>query len=329
MAPSPSNPAADALMRAVIQAPADAVARLVFADWLEETGQPGNLAWARYIRLRAEAAAADTAVERDLARHKAADIAPGITARLTLPAAQFVPHFDKLLDLLPAARFTITLTGYRPPAALFREFREPDLRDRVVIPLAERDATLLLAGVRWAQSVQDDLATHHRGQMVWVKALAEEILAALDAQYERCRVEEAPPPRPVISPDEPREFNPEAQLSATTAWGGVLRLIAEAKAEGAGGVEIMATSETKYVIRFALHGSPVRRYVANHEWGKDLVEAAQRLQWDPQPGVRLRDRNTFFGPGARLVFDLHSRSSDDDDLLADLVERPDASPPRR
>jgi uncharacterized protein (TIGR02996 family) len=320
---SPSNPAADALMRAVIQAPADAVARLVFADWLEETGQPGNLAWARYIRLRAEAAAADDSLARDLARHKAADIAPGITARLTLPAAQFVPHFDKFLDLLPAARFTITLNGFMPPAALFREFREPELRDRVVIPLAERDATLLLAGVRWAQSVQDDLAPHHRGPTVWVKALAEEILAALDAQYDRCRVEEAPPPRSVPA-DQPREFNPEAELSETTAWGGVLRLIAEAQAEGAGGIEIMATSADKYAIRFALHGSPVRRYVANHEWGRDLVEAAQRLRWDPRPGVRLRDRNTFFGAGARLVFDFHPRSTHDDDILTEIANRPDA-----
>jgi len=286
----------------------------VFADWLEETGQPGNLAWSRYIRLRAEAAAADNDLARDLARHKAAEIAPGITARLTLPAAQFVPHFDKFLDLLPAARYTITLDGYVPPAALFREFREPVLRDRVVIPLAERDATLLLAGVRWAQAVQDDLAPHHRGPTVWVKALAEEILAALDAQYDRCRAEPAPPPRPVPA-DQPREFNPEASLSETTAWGGILRLIAEAKAENAGGIEIMATSADKYVIRFALHGSPVRRYVANHEWGADLVDAAQRLRWDPQPGVRLRDRNTFFGPGARLVFDLHPRPVHDDDLL--------------
>src|SRR5206468_9147692 len=124
------------------------------------------------------------------------EAATEITARLTLPAAQFVPHFDKFLDLLPAARFTITLSGFAPPPALFRTFREPVLRNQVVIPLAERDATLLLAGVRWAQSMQDDLSNHHPGPMVWVQGLAEEILAALDAQYSRERYHEVECARP-------------------------------------------------------------------------------------------------------------------------------------
>lgn len=310
---------ADALMRAVLRSPADAVAKLVFADWLEETGHRGSLAWARYIRLRAEAAAADSILARDLARHSAAEAAPEITARLTLPAAQFVPYFEQFLDLLPASRYTITLSGFAPPAALFREFREPVLRDRLIIPLAERDATMLLAGVRLAQSVHDDLSQVRPGPTVWVKAMAEEILAALDAQYSRaeqsldaCGYAHRSTARHAAPSNEPVGHNPEAELSETTAWGGILRLIAEAKAENAGGVEIMATSADRYAIRFSIQGRPARRYVAPHAWGKDLVEAAQRLTWDPQPGVKLRDRNTYFGPGARLVFDLRPvRPSDD------------------
>src|SRR5438105_503693 len=111
---APSHPDADALMRAVLRSPADAMTRLVFADWLEGKGTPGGAAWASYIRLRAEAAAAGPGFARALARDKAADVAPAITARLTLTATQFVPHFDHFLDLLPAARFTITLNGYTP-----------------------------------------------------------------------------------------------------------------------------------------------------------------------------------------------------------------------
>ncbi|HEY2783447.1 MAG TPA: TIGR02996 domain-containing protein [Fimbriiglobus sp.] len=300
---SQSHPDADALMRAVLRSPADAVARLVFADWLEETGQRGNVAWAKYIRFRAEAADADSVIAKDLARHKAAEVAPEITARLTLPAGQFVPHFDQFLNLLPAVRFTITLSGFAPPSALFREFREPLLRDRVVIPLAERDATMLLAGVRWAQSLQDDPQPIYSGPTVWVRALAEDILAALDAQYsrDRRRIEVQ---SSTSTPDTPKIHDPDAILSETTAWAGILRLIREAKEEKAGGVEIMATTADKYAIRFVLQGRPARRYAATHGWGKDLVEAAQRLKWDKQPGVRLRDRNTIFGPGARLVFDL-------------------------
>ncbi len=50
-----SHPDADAFMRSYLRKPTDATTRLIFADWLEETGDESNVAWARYIRLKVEA----------------------------------------------------------------------------------------------------------------------------------------------------------------------------------------------------------------------------------------------------------------------------------
>ena len=59
----------DALLAAVLAAPDDDLPRLVFADWLEETGHPANAARARFIRLQvaAEAAADRTDLDRQAA----------------------------------------------------------------------------------------------------------------------------------------------------------------------------------------------------------------------------------------------------------------------
>lgn len=45
----------DALLAAVLAAPDDDLPRLVYADWLEETGQPANAARAAFVRLQVEA----------------------------------------------------------------------------------------------------------------------------------------------------------------------------------------------------------------------------------------------------------------------------------
>jgi type IV pilus assembly protein PilB len=50
-----SHPDADAFVSAILRNPAEVTTRLVFADWLEETGDPSNVAWAQFIRLNVEA----------------------------------------------------------------------------------------------------------------------------------------------------------------------------------------------------------------------------------------------------------------------------------
>ena len=62
-----------AFLRAICDAPDEDTPRLVFADWLQERGNPFDTAWASLIRaqVRAVAAAGD---ERDAAREKATKI---------------------------------------------------------------------------------------------------------------------------------------------------------------------------------------------------------------------------------------------------------------
>src|SRR5689334_11583200 len=108
-----SHPTADAFMRGYLPNPSDATARLVFADWLEETGTPWNRAWAYYIRVKAEADQfpPGSAERRDL-EAQAAGYARRIRARLTIPAALFVGYPKSLLQLLPGPNITVRLDGF-------------------------------------------------------------------------------------------------------------------------------------------------------------------------------------------------------------------------
>src|SRR5262245_29872251 len=112
---------ADAFMRKYLARPTDVTARLVFADWLEETCEPHNAAWAYYIRLRAEADHYnfDSRERRELVR-QADEYAPKIRANLTIPAALFVGYPKSLLQLLPAPNITVKLADFTiPPATLY------------------------------------------------------------------------------------------------------------------------------------------------------------------------------------------------------------------
>src|SRR5215211_6830640 len=93
---------ADAFMRKYLERPSDAAARLVFADWLEETGEEHNAAWAHFIRLKAEADrhAANSPTRHEIERH-AGQYAVHIRARLAIPAQLFIDYPKSLLQLLP------------------------------------------------------------------------------------------------------------------------------------------------------------------------------------------------------------------------------------
>src|SRR5207248_10469941 len=102
-----SHPDADAFMRGYLRTPTDVTTRLVFADWLEETGRPSNVAWAHFIRAKA---AADAHPWGGAARRRheaeAGKFAPHIRADLAIPAALFVGYPKSLLQLLPAPNLT-------------------------------------------------------------------------------------------------------------------------------------------------------------------------------------------------------------------------------
>ena len=140
-----SYPDANAFMRGYLPNPTDMTARLVFADWLEETGEPSNVAWARYIRLKAEADRYPAkSVEQRQLDAKAVEFVPHIKANLTIPAALFVGYPRSLLQLLPASNFTVKLSAFEIPRAFIDLMPESVARENIVLPLDLQGRCLLV-----------------------------------------------------------------------------------------------------------------------------------------------------------------------------------------
>ncbi len=142
-----TDPSADAFMRRILSNPADAVPRLVFADWLEESGTSSNLAWARYLRLADELANAppDDARRPKMAA-ELAKVGSLIRARLTCRAEVLVAYPDAMRQLLPARCIVAKLEGVMPPQSVLELVPESVARQDQVLPLARlTDRTLILA----------------------------------------------------------------------------------------------------------------------------------------------------------------------------------------
>jgi uncharacterized protein (TIGR02996 family) len=141
-----TNPDADAFMRKYLEEPTDATARLVFADWLDETGEDHNAAWAHFIRLKAEAGRYTlNSPERPELDRRADQYAPKIRARLTIPARLFVGYPRSLLQLLPPANIVVRLVGFEVPLPVLELMPESVARENLVLPLATQARTLIAA----------------------------------------------------------------------------------------------------------------------------------------------------------------------------------------
>ena len=142
-----SNLDADAFMRQYLKCPTDTTARLVFADWLEESGEPPSAAWAHYIRLKAAADRHphDSATRYEVDRH-AGQYAVHVRARLTVPAKLFVGYPKSLLQLLPAQNLTVKIGKFAVPDDVLELIPESVARENLILPLAAQDKALLVAG---------------------------------------------------------------------------------------------------------------------------------------------------------------------------------------
>lgn len=108
-----SHPDADAFVSAILRNPAELTTRLVFADWLEETGTPSNVAWAYFIRLKVEAAKYPTRnrKRRELER-TAGEHEPKIGAKLVLAVRWFLHAAEALLQIFPSHSLRVRLTKW-------------------------------------------------------------------------------------------------------------------------------------------------------------------------------------------------------------------------
>ena len=141
-----SDPQADAFMRSYLRQPDDSTARLVFADWLDEQGGPGNEAWARYIRAKYEATKHPKhTLERRHAERIASAAAHDIVAKLTIPADLFVKYPASLLQLLPPRNIVVDLEAFEIPRDVVELMPESVARENLVLPLLCQGRTLIVA----------------------------------------------------------------------------------------------------------------------------------------------------------------------------------------
>ncbi len=140
------HPDADAFMRACLDNPTDTTTRLVFADWLEDTGIPHNTAWAHFIRAKIEADQhAPDSPERRALDYKADWHAQYIRAKLTVCAKVFAAHPGTLLQLLPVENIVVRLNGFKPNLVLKQLFPHQFLAAYNTVPFALVEQTVFLA----------------------------------------------------------------------------------------------------------------------------------------------------------------------------------------
>jgi uncharacterized protein (TIGR02996 family) len=129
------HPDADAFIRAILRDPADVATRLVFADWLEEMGEPANVAWAKYIRLMAETPYTAGTLAFQSRKRQTRELASEIRATLTIDATRLVGHVDHFRQFLPSQNVTVTLAGHTLALSVIELVPESVARENVVIPL--------------------------------------------------------------------------------------------------------------------------------------------------------------------------------------------------
>jgi uncharacterized protein (TIGR02996 family) len=135
-----THPEADAFVARVLTQPDDRLNRLVFADWLDETGIDHLAAWAEYIRLRAAfAESGDEAF-----RKRADEVGCDVRARLTLHTLPGLKHLRWLPDLLPDHRIQLRIGDDEIPHALVECLPESVSREHLVMPVALHGATIYL-----------------------------------------------------------------------------------------------------------------------------------------------------------------------------------------
>jgi uncharacterized protein (TIGR02996 family) len=177
-----SHPDADGFIRAILRRPADPTPRLVFADWLDETGRPGNAAWATYLRLRAEMnALPDDDPRFAELRTEAREVGERVIARLRLPAATFVADAAAWVQVLPPANFRLSLEGYESPTRVLEAASRAVAEDFVAVPIALMGNVLVWAVAHpFSGETETQFRLVFNREMLFVPADPTDVVMAID-----------------------------------------------------------------------------------------------------------------------------------------------------
>ena len=209
-----SHPDADAFVRAFLRNPQDETQRLVFADWLDDTGEAHNAAWAGYIRAKAAAARHEFGspgwrnADQDADRY-----VKHIRATLRLPVGSLLNYPASLLRLLPGPNITVRLAGVDWPPNVVELIPESVARECDTFPLQAQQPAVLVAMIDpWDREALGRLDFILNRTVVPVRAEPDDLRAAVDATYGTGPVEVVecvlhgfpePGPPPAPTPDDP------------------------------------------------------------------------------------------------------------------------------
>lgn len=191
----------DAFLQAILENPDEDAPRLIYADWLEERGDPRG----EFIRIQCHLAAMSADDERRslleqherelLARHQDSwlrELRPllngwtfhrGFLDAITVPAATYLHHAPFRLPLT-VRRLQVGLRGFDPSQHILELVPESVARENVVLPLGLRGRTLVMAA--WEPLDTDMLAKVQfilNRSVVLVAADGEQIREAIDHLY--------------------------------------------------------------------------------------------------------------------------------------------------
>ena len=180
-----SHPDADAFVRAILRDPADITTRLVFADWLEESEEPSNVAWAHFIRLNAELATRKPSLDRR--KHLLTEIdlrAAEVNARLTIPVETFIAHHTHLWQIFPFSSLLARLGNCAIPLPIVECMPESVARENGVLPLSLQGNNLFIAAKNpFDYDLMQKLQFILNKDIIPVGAEAEDIQAAISRYY--------------------------------------------------------------------------------------------------------------------------------------------------
>jgi uncharacterized protein (TIGR02996 family) len=211
----PLHPDANALIQAILRNPTDASARLLFADWLEESCVPANVAWARFIRLNIQIAncPADISKENLIAERNRCK--SQIEERITIPAAVFISCPRAFCHFIPADRITILLAGFTPERDVLTLVGTDAVMQHRFLPLAIREDVVLAAfddpqNFAAVKSLESKFGRRFLG----VLAPYQDLVEALATHY---RVRFRPPVAPVATPPATRPIHEQPQTGGERA----------------------------------------------------------------------------------------------------------------
>jgi uncharacterized protein (TIGR02996 family) len=294
----PLHPDANALIQAILRNPTDASTRLLFADWLEESCVPANVAWARFIRLNIQIANCPADVSRENLIVDRNRCKSQIEERITIPAAVFVSCPRAFCHFIPAERITVLLTGYTPERDVLTLVGTDAVLQHRFLPLAIRE-TVLLTAFDNPQNLGavKDLESKFGCRLLGVLAQSQELVEAVATHYRvRFRLPVATPSdvlpkrtQPQPGGQRPAERSPAATIKKTQRPNG--KLIAS-HSQRIHGRELHPDAEV-WVRAILDNPSDVARRLAFADWLEKTGEQSN-VAW--AWFIRLREEANHYPP---------------------------------